>query len=213
MLMMKLSAPLTRALLSVVAILLVAIVTLRIKQHYSGATSPSFAAAALYAQHRLLPPFVLHDGDGHVFDRNSLKGRYTFVFFGYTQCPDVCSTTFTELTHVARALADLPKNLQPAVVFISVDPDRDSPAMLKNYANQFNAAFIGITGGNYALTTLTQALGAHYAHELPVDGSYSVTHSASLFLIDPSAALLASFPAPHAAKSIAADYRKLVATP
>ena len=168
--------------------------------------------AALYPIHRPLPAFTLQDAEGHGFQREQLQGHYSLVFFGYTQCPDVCPITLLELNQVVRALADLPARLQPSVVFVSVDPNRDTPTVLKNYVQHFNASFIGVSGNDTELTTLTRAVGALYALSPSANGTYLVDHSASMFLIDPSAALLAVFPAPHAAHSIEADYRRIVST-
>ena len=154
----------------------------------------------------------LPDQNGQVRKLKDFSGKLVVVFFGYTQCPDVCPTTLLELNQVVRALADLPARLQPSVVFVSVDPNRDTPTVLKNYVQHFNASFIGVSGNDTELTTLTRAVGALYALSPSANGTYLVDHSASMFLIDPSAALLAVFPAPHAAHSIEADYRRIVST-
>jgi len=174
--------------------------------------APTLEVAALYPMHRPLPAFTLQDAEGQGFHREQLQGHYSLLFFGYTQCPDVCPTTLLELNQVVRALADLPSHLQPNVVFVSVDPHRDTPAVLKNYVQHFNASFVGLSGSDADLTTLTRAVGALYALSSPANGTYSVDHSASMFLIDPSAALLAVFPAPHDAHSIEADYRRIIST-
>ncbi len=202
--------PLARTALWIAAALLAATAGLGVRQHLLNTPALTLEVAALYPTHRPLPTFTLHDAEGRDFHRDQLQGHYSLVFFGYTQCPDVCPTTLIELNQVVRALRDLPATLQPTVVFVSVDPDRDIPAILKNYVQHFNPAFIGLSGNDAALTTLTHALGALYARSPADNGTYSVDHSASLFLIDPSAALLAVFPSPQAARSIETDYRQIV---
>jgi len=210
--MAKFLIALARILLGIAAIFLVALATHWLRHRPASEQPPSLLVATLSPQHRLLPPFELQDGNGQKFTRQSLQGHYSFVFFGYTQCPDICPTTLIELHQVTRALSDLPINSQPAVVFVSVDPERDRPDILKNYIHHFNPAFIGLTGGNYALKTLTQAVGARYEYSLPAMGNYWVTHSAAIFLVAPNMTVRATFAAPHVAKGIERDYRRIVAT-
>ncbi len=202
---------LARVLLGMVGMLCVALATQWIRHRLASEQPPTLSVATLSPQRALLPLFDLQNSNGQKFDRQSLQGHYSFVFFGYTQCPDICPTTLIELNYVTQALSDLPKNVQPAVIFVSVDPERDSLDILRNYARHFNPDFVGLTGGNYALRTLTQAVGAHYEHSLPVNGSYSVTHSSAFFLVAPNMTVLATFAAPHAAKDIERDYRRIVA--
>lgn len=172
---------------------------------------PATEAAAVYATPRPLPDFALLDHDGGRFDRARFRGRYTLVLFGFTNCPDLCPTTLLTLAEVERRLVDLPPGERPAVVMVSVDPARDTPAVLARYVPHFDPAFVGVTGEDAAIAALAQALGAAYQRGVPVDGSYTVDHTAALFLIDPEARLAAVFPTPHVAATIAADYRRIVA--
>ena len=174
-------------------------------------SAPATEAAAVYAAPRPLPAFELVAHDGSRFDRARLTGRYTLLFFGFTNCPDLCPTTLTELAQAARLLEDLPAADRPRVVLVSVDPERDTPAVLARYLPHFDARFVGVTGGEAAIGTLAQALGAAYQKGEPVDGSYAVDHTAAVFLIDPAARLAAVFPTPHVARTIAADYRRILA--
>jgi len=166
--------------------------------------------AAVLSAPRPLPEFTLTDLDGAPLDRTRLLGHYTLLFFGYTNCPDVCPTVLAELAIAKRSLADLPAALQPTVLFVSVDPARDSPEVLGRYVRHFNAAFLAATGTDDALTRIATSVGAIYQRSTPVDGSYNVDHSAAMFLVDPKAALIAVFPAPHVAKQIVNDYRLIV---
>ncbi|MBS0376510.1 MAG: SCO family protein [Proteobacteria bacterium] len=171
---------------------------------------PATQVAAVYGVPRALPAFALARPDGSRFDRDALLGHYTFVFFGYTNCPDLCPTTLTTLAAALRELGDLPARDLPAVVMVSVDPARDTPEVLGRYVPHFHPTFGGVTGSDEAVAAFAGALGAAFQRHPPVEGSYAVDHTAALFLIDPGARLLALFPTPHVADTIAADYRRIV---
>ena len=173
---------------------------------------PATEAAAVYDRPRPLPAFELLAHDGSRFDRARLTGRYTLVFFGFTNCPDQCPTTLAELARVVRLLADLPAASRPAVVMVTVDPARDTPEVLGRYLAQFDARFLGVTGSAATIATLARTLGAAFQQGAEVDGIYAVDHTAALFLTDPEARLAAVFPAPHVAGTIAADYRSILAS-
>ena len=172
--------------------------------------APATQVAAVYGVPRVLPAFSLLRPDGTRFDREALLGHYTFVFFGYTNCPDLCPTTLTTLAAALRQLGDLPARELPAVVMVSVDPARDTPEVLGRYVPHFHPSFTGATGSDEAVSAFASALGAAFQRHPPVEGSYAVDHTAALFLIDPSARVLALFPTPHVADTIAADYRRIV---
>ena len=161
---------------------------------------------------RPLPELALTDGQGRDFRQDRLRGHWTLMFFGFTNCPDVCPTTLAALAAVRRQLADLPTGEMPAVVFVSVDPGRDTPEALGRYVAHFDPQFTGVTGTPAAIETLTRALGvAVFIGAAEDDGSYAVDHTAAIFLVDPDAALRAVFSGPHAAAAIAGDYRRIVA--
>lgn len=168
-------------------------------------------ATPLLDQAKPLPPFKLVDDAGSSFDNADLKGRWSLLFFGYTHCPDVCPTTLSTLNRAVRSFDDSRAANAPRVVFVSVDPERDSPDTLARYVKFFNPKFTGVTGKPDALNELTRPLGILHAR-LPGaekgDG-YLVDHSASILLIDPNGALAALFGAPHRAALIAADFRRL----
>ncbi|HXQ64854.1 MAG TPA: SCO family protein [Steroidobacteraceae bacterium] len=173
------------------------------------AAAPITEVASVYPEPRPLPEFALVAQDGSRFDRARLFGHYTFVLFGYTNCPDVCPTTLLELAGARRLLAARAPAELPAVVLITVDPARDTPARLAAYVSHFDPTFVGLTGAPAAIGTLTQALGVFVERGPGRDGNYSVDHTAALYLIDAQARLAAVFPAPHLAKALAADYRQI----
>lgn len=168
--------------------------------------------ATLLDKRRALADFALTDQAGRPFGRTQLRGRWTFLFFGFTNCPDVCPTTLATLAEVRRRLADLQAADRPAVVLVSVDPARDTQEVLGRYVAHFDPQFLGVSGPQAALEVLTRDLGVAFSIGPPsADGNYSVDHTAAIFLIDPTAAFAAVFGSPHVPDVIARDYRSIVA--
>lgn len=175
-------------------------------------TRPVLERATLFASARPVPEIRLVDHLGRDFGRERLRGRWTLMFFGFTNCPDVCPLTLASLAEARRLLADLPRDQQPAVDFVTVDPRRDTAAVLSRYVGHFDPEFIGVTGGTEDIESFTRALGVAVIAGAPgEDGSYTVDHTASVFLVSPQAELVAVFGAPHEAAVIAEDYRRIVA--
>lgn len=158
---------------------------------------------------RIDPPqvigdFQLTDGDHQPFTRTRLLEKWSLVFFGYTHCPDVCPATMSELAKVYQLLAPQPAGAQALqVIFISVDPARDTPALLKNYVRYFNSQFIAATGTLEQLNALTAPLGVRHRRLTEQGAEYPVEHSADVWLIDPRGRLYARLPAPHYGEDIA----------
>jgi protein SCO1/2 len=154
-----------------------------------------------------LPEFTLVDHLGRPFERERLKGKWTFLFFGYTHCPDVCPTTMVVLRDVQKQVGGNERGVQ--YVFVSVDPDRDNAATLKRYVPYFHPEFIGATGGMGELMRLTRALGAYFERGESRNGGYEVHHSAAIFLIDPERRLRALFAGPHDSAVLARGLQSL----
>ncbi len=173
---------------------------------------PAPEQALVLTEPRPLPRFLLTDHHGADFGPERLAGRWTFLFFGFTHCPDVCPTTLQTLARARAELADLPPPERPGVVMVSVDPLRDTPAQLAGYVPYFDPEFLGVTGAEEALRPLTSSLGVAYSYTPGGDGKgYTVDHTAALFLVDPAGRLAAVFGTPHAADRIASDYRAILA--
>lgn len=173
---------------------------------------PVLEQATLLDHARPLPEFELTDHAGRAFQRASLRGHWTLMFFGFTNCPDVCPTTLATLADVRRQLAQLPASDQPLIAFLSVDPARDTPEALGRYVAHFDTQFLGVTGPPEAIEALTKSLGvAVSVGAASQDGNYTVDHTAAIFLVDPTVAYAAVFGSPHAANVIARDYRSIVA--
>jgi protein SCO1/2 len=179
--------------------------------------APSTPAAAelasmlRYPQPKAVPPFVLARADGSPLANEALQGRWTLAFFGFTHCPDVCPTTLAVFGQIeAQAKAD-PSAPPIALWFISVDPARDTPQVLGDYARYFSPAIVAATGTEAALAALAPALGIVYARSPLPAGGYTVDHSAQIVVFDPQGRLAAIVRPPHDAAAILADLKSLAA--
>jgi len=173
--------------------------------------APALERATLYPASREIPRLALRDEDGRTLDRAALQGHWTLVFFGFTQCPDVCPTTLATLARAQRSLSDLPPAQFPHVLLISVDPERDTPERLAAYVHFFDPSFMAATGDPGAIDAVTKAFGVPYARVAAPGGGYTVDHGAAVFVVDPRATIVAHSSPPHDAKALAGDYRRIVA--
>jgi len=159
---------------------------------------------------RPLAPFALVDQYEVAFDNARLRGRWSWLFFGFANCGDVCPTTLALLATTAKSLGDLPATSRPQIVFVSVDAQRDTPQVLQGYVKNFDPTIIGVTGAQTALDAFTKDLGMPSAIRPLENGSYAVDHSASILAMNPQGELAAVFSAPHTVQALAADYRALI---
>ena len=166
--------------------------------------------ATRFPEAREIASFSLIDHNNAVFDNSVLKDRWSFIFFGYTHCPDVCPTTLSVLNSVAQKLGDLDEDIR--FVFLSVDPERDTPEQLAQFVSYFNGDFIGVTGTPEGIEQITRQLGVLHIRAQPEEGAsgYLVDHSASVFLFDPDGRYHAVFSPPLSADAIAGDFRKML---
>jgi protein SCO1/2 len=197
----------------------VVVITLALWFWYSPTTVPSLIegeaesilAGKVFRQPQRLYPFQLLDHDGQTFDIKRFQDQWSFLFFGYTHCPDVCPMTLVTYKEIHQRLL---KRLNPLTnvqfIFISVDPQRDTPELLKQYVGYFHPDFMGVTGTPTALRDFTQPLGIFYRQvKRPRQETYGVEHSGSILLIDPQVRLTALFPAPHHPRDLVATYWKI----
>jgi protein SCO1/2 len=155
---------------------------------------------------RPLQPFALTGSDGKPFTLDNLKQNWHFLAIGYTHCPDVCPTTMATFDAIAKQTGS--SSDKPGFVFVSVDPERDTPEKLRQYAGYFNPEFLAATGPHPALKGLTGQLGILYAKADNQETAmgYLVDHSASILLIDPQGRLSAIFSPPHDPAAMAEDF-------
>jgi len=179
-----------------------------------GPPQASDATLLLLPEPRVIADFSLVDDDGQPFSLERLKGQWSLLFFGFTHCPDVCPSALYDLAQVRKTLArnDPEKTNNLQVLFVSVDPERDTPRQLNQYVNYFDPEFTGVTGPEAQLAPLTLQLGIAYRIEDHEPGSqqYNVDHSASILLMNPNGQLHGVFPAPHQSDSMAAEIAAVI---
>ena len=152
--------------------------------------------------------FSLIDDNGKPFTDVDLKGKWHLVFFGYTHCPDVCPTALNDLSLALNKLGA--KKSKVGIVFISVDPERDTPAVLKSYVESFDGPIVGLTGTPAAVAQVAQDYKVYYAKHPRADGGYDMDHSALIYVMDPQGRFTATFTPDTPPDDIAARLRKLL---
>lgn len=183
--------------------------------HYQLAQPQLFNALLYPKSMRALVDFELLDSNNEVFKKQDLSGKWSLLFFGYMHCPDVCPQSMRLLSQTVDKLEQA--GLSAQVVFVSVDPERDSTDKIKEYVNYFDPRFIGVTAELNELSGFTRALGVQFsktggsAPSAPT-GFYLVDHSAEVFVISPQAEKYAVFPPPLDPQLMAADLATLVDT-
>ena len=146
---------------------------------------PMGSRETAYDPPRPAPDIFLTDGDGRPFDLASLRGSPVLVYFGYTHCPDVCPTTLADIREGRKQ-----SGIDAKVVFVTIDPERDDAAAMKQYTGYYGAGYIGLTGTPGQIAETAAAWGASYT-KLPSDSAngYSMGHSADAYLVDPAGML------------------------
>lgn len=188
-----------------------------ISQQILNKNNDSLAPKNLYAtvlpNARPLTEFKLVDQNNQDFGVDQLRGQWSFLFFGFTNCPDVCPTTLKIMQSIWKSLPTKKgEKGHPKLYFISVDPERDKPETLKKYIQYFNPEFNAATGELDELDKLTNQIGIHYGYDEKEEGNdieYIVNHSAHLILIDPKARMRAIISPPHVAKTIASNFQTI----
>ena len=160
------------------------------------------------------PRYLLIGPQGSAVSNEDFRGRFQLITFGYTFCPDICPTTLTELAAAQKQWESIPDSLRPRVLFVSVDPERDSPARLGEYAHAFHADTLAATGELPALEKFATSLGFVFRKAegdsfATNPDDYSVDHSAGLAVLDPQGRLAGLIRPPFTAATIAADLTEL----
>ncbi len=153
-----------------------------------------------------LPDVSLVDSQGQPFATTDLEDRFTLLFFGFTHCPDICPITMQTLATASDDLRERGVE-SPDVLFVSVDPERDSSERIRRYLDNFDPAFEGVTGPDEAMATLTAKLGVVVdRHQQHGAEAYNVTHNSTIFVVGYDAEVVAVFSPPHDARVIASDF-------
>ena len=151
-------------------------------------------------------PFKLIDQNNKPITEQDFKGQPFLVFFGFTHCPDVCPTTLFEVSEIFRALGPDAKNLR--AMFVTVDPERDTPAVIKDYLSSFDPRIIGVTGDVDAITAAEKSYRV-YAKKVPTDGGgYTMDHTAIVYLMSKDGRFVAPFNMKRRPEEAAAELKR-----
>jgi protein SCO1/2 len=167
--------------------------------------APQLTSGTWLPQPRPIPEVSLVDQSGQPFTTQSLEGHPTLVFFGFTHCPDVCPTTLARLAKVVKA-ANIP---DLKVLLVSVDPERDTPELLKDYVHAFSPDFGGVTGKPAEIQRFAKDFGVAIDKVDLGGGQYTVDHSAVVSLLNRKAQRVALFTPPYEVAPVAADLRNV----
>jgi protein SCO1 len=153
-------------------------------------------------------PFQLVDQNGKTVTDADLKGKWSLIYFGYTHCPDACPTA---LNDISIALSELgPKRDAVRPVFITVDPERDTPESLKAYVTSFDAPILALTGTAEQVAKAAKGYRVYYAKHPEAGGDYSMDHSSVIYVMDPEGRFTASFTHESAPEQISERLKKLI---
>lgn len=160
---------------------------------------------------RNLKPFELVTDNEEIFVPADFRGRWSFLYFGYTFCPDVCPSSMVELAHLKENLETAHQNLNHAYFLVTIDPKRDTPKRLNDYAGYFDPSFQGLTGQMEQIAIFAKQAGViHRIPEGQDEQNYLVDHSSTITLIDPDGKLHAVFTSPLKATQIADDFAQIL---
>lgn len=177
--------------------------------YYSRDSDVNIKGVRYFSSAVKLNTFKLIDHNEQPFDNQRLEGQWSVLFFGYTHCPDICPTVMMDMAKVHDEYLKQQDSKDLQVVFVSVDPNRDTLQLLKSYVTYFNPSFLGVTGERQQIDALTKSVGAMYDFEDSVSGEiltadqvvgkqgYIVNHYAAIILINPKGEMVAHIYPPH----------------
>jgi protein SCO1/2 len=169
------------------------------------------ASGTILAPARPLADFSLIDNQGRSFGAANLRGHWSLMFFGYTDCPDYCPTTLTTLAALEKQLRAAKTVAPPQVIFVSVDAKRDTPAQLNQFVPNFDPGFIGLTATDQpAIEALAKKWGIAVNIQYAANGNYIVDHSTEIFVIDPAGNVAAILTGPFTVDALQSDFRRIV---
>jgi protein SCO1/2 len=168
------------------------------------------ASGTLFTPSQALPDFSLIDTQGRSFGPANLRGHWSMMFFGYTNCPDFCPATLSTLAALQKRLRAQHATL-PQVIFVSVDAKRDTPEQLAKYVPYFDPDFIGLTAvDQLAIEAVAKRWGVLVSVHPAKDGNYTVDHSSAIFVLDPAGRLAAVLSGPFTVSALQSDLRRIV---
>ena len=166
---------------------------------------PTPKYATVLPETAALAEFSLVDQSGAPVTADTFRGQWDLVFFGFTNCPDVCPLTLQVLAGARNELSEQHFEPLPRIVLVSVDPERDTPETLQAYVRSFGDDVFGVTGDLDEVKKLTKSLGIYFAKSFIDDVNYTMDHSAVVLLIDPQGEVAALFGAPHNTEDLVHD--------
>lgn len=153
-------------------------------------------------------PFTLVDGDDRPVTDAQFRGRWMLVYFGYTRCPDACPTALQDMANALDAVG--PKKKDIVALFITVDPERDTPAVMKSYVSGFDSAIIPLTGTPAMIAAAAREYRVYYVKHPEKDGGYAMDHSSIIYVMNPAGRFVTSFTHETPPEQMAAKLRSLV---
>ena len=174
-------------------------------------TGQALKAVRLIDPPRQLAPYLLTRSDGSALGAEQLRGHWTIVFLGFTHCPDVCPTTLAELAKAQKSWRSIDSSIRPRVLFVSVDPERDTPTITGDYAKFFDPDTIAATADAEPLANFAAIMGLVYMKVALDEGGSSMDHSATLVVLDPQGRQAGLIRPPLKWDDIAGDLRLLSA--
>ena len=190
----------------VAGLILVAVIgAIEFHAFFGGPAAPPPVAAAAAGG-----PFSLIDGSGATVTDRTYRGKWELVFFGYTYCPDLCPTTLNTITDALAALGPLADKVQP--LFITVDPRRDTPAVIGDYVKNFSPRIVGLTGSAEAIAAVAKEYKVYYAVHRTGNGpdDYLMDHSGFVYLMDPDGRFVRVLSGETSAQAMADKLRPLL---
>jgi protein SCO1/2 len=179
---------------------------------HRSAPAVELSTGSFISPSRELPDFSLIDSHERVFGVPNLRGHWSLLFFGYTNCPYYCPTTLTTLAAMRKRLRTDRAAVLPDVIFVSVDAKRDTPAQLAQYVPKFDPDFIGLTAPDQpGIEAIAKKLGVAVSILPAADGNYMVDHTGAIFVINPEARITAILTGPFGVDALRGDFEHIVA--
>ena len=179
--------------------------------HRAPPPAPALSTGTWLGAGRKLDDFSLIDQRGRSFGNENLRGHWSLLFFGYTNCPAFCPTTLSTLAELQKQLRAARAPMLPQVIFVSVDAKRDTPAQLARYLPNFDPTFIGLTASDQpTIEAIAKKMGVSVAIVPAADGNYMVDHTGAIFVVDPEARIIAILTGPFSVDALRGDFQRIV---
>ncbi len=168
----------------------------------------------IFSEPKMLDAFKLKTADGQLFTRKDLLGHWTFIYFGYTHCPDACPIAMHQLKVLEKRLQKTAPDQKLSFVMVTVDPQRDTPQIMQQYVNHFNPAFRGLSGDPKEIEAFAKQLYVAYGRgEENTAIGYVMYHTDTITIINPNGQFVAAFSSPHYPRNMAQDFLKIIKYP